>query len=170
MNKNNLNLKTGSFLMEEVIQNTYSWFVKWTLATLILKLLLAPVQFRDTFKVIKKHTYSRWKIFLISIQSLTLIHEPHPLWNTCLLNHDIKATQEYAYLLAFFIIIGNSLLVDVICFSRIFNYMRKNSVRVSVIAGKYLFLFIPPVQWWQNLSSQVVAKELHIHLSWDTHT
>ena len=71
-----------------------------------------------------------------TIPSLTLLHEPHPLLNTCLLDHDLNATQEYAYLLAFFIIIGNSLLVDVICFSRIFNYMRKNSVRVAVIAGK----------------------------------
>ena len=71
-----------------------------------------------------------------TIPSLTLLHEPHPLLNTCLLDHDLNATQDYAYLLAFFIIIGNSLLVDVICFSRIFNYMRKNSVRVAVIAGK----------------------------------
>ena len=72
---------------------------------------------------------------LALIPSLTLLHEPHPLWSTCILDHDLNASQNYAYLLVLFIIMGNSILVDVICFSRIFNYMRKNSVRVAVIAG-----------------------------------
>lgn len=72
---------------------------------------------------------------IASIPLLTLIHEQNPLMSTCLLDHDQDAKEEYAFLLAYFIILSNSLLVDVICYSRILNYMRKNSVRVSVIAS-----------------------------------
>ncbi len=69
------------------------------------------------------------------IPAMTLFHEPHPLCNTCLLIVAPDKPPDYAFLLAFFIILANSLLVDVICYARILNFMRKNNVRVTVIAN-----------------------------------
>lgn len=74
-------------------------------------------------------------LIIALIPCMTLGHESHPLWKTCLLIHDKNSKEDYAFLLAFFIIIANSLMVDVICYSRILNYMRKNSVRVSIVAS-----------------------------------
>lgn len=74
-------------------------------------------------------------LIIALIPCMTLAHESHPLWRTCLLIHEENSTDDYAFLLAFFIIIANSLMVDVICYSRILNYMRKNSVRVSIVAS-----------------------------------
>ena len=62
--------------------------------------------------------------------------EDHPLWATCELIN-VKEDSKYLFLLTFFIIVGNSFLVDLICYVRILNFMRKNSVRVTVVATSH---------------------------------
>lgn len=64
----------------------------------------------------------------------TQVYEYHPLWTTCLLISDAKQNPSHLFLFLYFVIIINSLLVDGISYGRILNYMRKNSVRVTVIA------------------------------------
>ena len=76
--------------------------------------------------------------FLISAipLSTTVALEDHPLWATCELIN-VKEDSKYLFLLTFFIIVGNSFLVDLICYVRILNFMRKNSVRVTVVATSH---------------------------------
>ena len=76
--------------------------------------------------------------FLISAipLSTTVTLEDHPLWATCELIN-VKEDSKYLFLLTFFIIIWNSFLVDLICYVRILNFMRKNSVRVTVVATSH---------------------------------
>ena len=64
--------------------------------------------------------------FLISAipLSTTVALEDHPLWATCELIN-VKEDSKYLFLLTFFIIVGNSFLVDLICYVRILNFMRK---------------------------------------------
>ena len=73
-------------------------------------------------------------ISFIPLSTTTL--EDHPLWSTCQLING-KDEAKHLFLLTFFIIFGNSLLVDIICYARILNFMRKNGVRVSVVASSH---------------------------------
>ena len=64
---------------------------------------------------------------------ITLVYEAHPLWEICDLRFNVE-TPRYLFHFVHFVILVNSLIVDMICYVRIINYMRKNRVRVTVIA------------------------------------
>ena len=64
---------------------------------------------------------------------LTLFFEPHPLWQTCnLILH--PGDPSFHFVITYFIILLQSLFVDIICYVRILNFMRVNRVRVTVVA------------------------------------
>ena len=70
------------------------------------------------------------------IPALTMVYGPHSHLNKCLLIlEDPGSIPFYGYLFAYFILFGNSIVIDIVCFTRILNYMRKNSVRVTMIAS-----------------------------------
>ena len=64
---------------------------------------------------------------------ITLAQEAHPLWEICVLTINVE-TPQYLFHFVHFVILVNSLIIDMICYGRIINYMRKNRVRVTVIA------------------------------------
>ena len=47
----------------------------------------------------------------------------------------LPSDPNYSHLFVFLVIFANSLIVDGICYFKILNYMRKNSVRVMMVAG-----------------------------------
>lgn len=63
----------------------------------------------------------------------TLFDESIPLMDRCLMKPLPFHAPKYSFLFVFGVIFANSLLFDVFCFFKIFNYMRKNSVRVMVV-------------------------------------
>lgn len=73
-------------------------------------------------------------VAVTSIPLVTLFFEAHPLWATCLLITDL-GSPTYIFLFTLLVIMINSIVVDSICYARILNYMRMNSVRVTVIAS-----------------------------------
>ena len=71
----------------------------------------------------------------MSVPFLTLADGLPPAYTKCATNTLAKGEPvRFTYLFVFFVLVVNSVILDAFCYARILNYMRKNSVRVMVVA------------------------------------